>query len=189
MKRTVLAAAILAAFVPGVVLADMNYTNLEVNYLDLDVGEGVSVNGDGFEIGGSWELNDAFHLFGSWQDQSLDFGIDGRTLELGAGWSHGFSDKLDFVGTLSMVDAELEQGGFTASDDGLAIGGGIRSRLGESFELEAGLKYVTSTSPVAIPASRSVAATTSTTAWRSARAWTPTTMPIRFVSASVGSSN
>jgi hypothetical protein len=142
MKRTVLAAAILAAFVPGVVLADMNYTNLEINYLDLDVGEGVSVNGDGFEIGGSWELNDQFHIFGSWQDQSLDFGIDGRTLELGAGWSHGFNDNLDFVGTLSMVDAELEQGGFTASDDGLAIGGGIRSRLGESFELEAGLKYV-----------------------------------------------
>ena len=142
MKRTVLAAAILAAFVPGVVLADMNYTNLEINYLDLDVGEGVSVNGDGFEIGGSWELNDSFHLFGSWQDQSLDFGIDGRTLELGAGWSHGFSDKLDFVGTLSMVDAELEAGGVTASDDGLAIGGGIRSRLGDSFEVEAGLKYV-----------------------------------------------
>jgi hypothetical protein len=142
MKRTVLFGAILAAFAPGVVLADMNYTNLEVNYLDLDVGEGVSVNGDGFEIGGSWELNDQFHLFGSWQDQSLDFGIDGRTLEIGAGWSHGFSDKLDFVGTLSMVDAELEAGGVTASDDAIALGGGIRSRLGDSFELEAGLKYV-----------------------------------------------
>ena len=142
MKRTILVAAIAAAFVPGVVLADMNYTGVEVNYLDLDVGDSVSVNGDGFEFAGSWELNDQFHLFGSWQDQSLDFGIDGRTLELGGGWNHGFSDTLDFVGTLSYVDAELEAGGITASDDGLAIGGGIRSRLGDSFEIEAGLKYV-----------------------------------------------
>jgi len=142
MKRTVLFAAIAAAFVPGVVLADMNYTNLEVNYLDLEVGDGFTVNGDGFELAGSFELNDQFHLYGSWQDQSLDFGIDGRTMELGAGWSHGFNDKLDFVGTLSYVDAELEAAGNTASDDGLAIGGGIRSRLGESFEIDAGLKYV-----------------------------------------------
>ncbi len=30
-----------------------------------------------------------------------------KSLELGGGWSHGFSDTLDFVGTLSYVDAEL----------------------------------------------------------------------------------
>ena len=137
MKRTVLFAAIAAAFVPGVVLADMNYTNLEVNYLDLDVG-GAGVNGDGFEIGGSWELNDQFHLFGSWQDQSYDGGYDGDMLEVGGGWNHAFSDTLDFVGTLSYLDADFEG----TSDDGLAIGGGIRSRLGDSFEVEAGLKYV-----------------------------------------------
>jgi hypothetical protein len=136
MKRTVLFAAIAAAFVPGVVLADMNYTNLEVNYLDLDGDGGGS--GDGFEIGGSWELNDQFHLFGSWQDQGFDGGIDGDVIELGGGWNHAFSDTLDFVGTLSYLDVDYG----IASDDGLAIGGGIRSRLGDSFEIEAGLKYV-----------------------------------------------
>ena len=39
----------------------------------------------GSRSSGSYELNDQFHLFGSWQDQSLDFGIDGRSLELGGG--------------------------------------------------------------------------------------------------------
>ena len=136
MNRTVLFGALVAAFVPGVVLADMNYTNFEIDYLDLDADSGV--NGDGFQIGGSWELNDQFHLFGSYQDQSFDGGFDGNTLEVGAGWSHGFTDTLDFVGTLSLIDTEIED----FSDDGLALGGGIRSRLGESFELEAGLKYV-----------------------------------------------
>ena len=88
-------------------------------------------------VGGSYELNDQIHVFGSWQDQSLDFGIDGRSLELGAGYPHGFSDKLDFVGTLSYVDAEVKLGNQTADDDGLALGGGIRSRVGESVELDA----------------------------------------------------
>jgi len=137
MKRTALFGAVMAALaVPGLALADMNYTNFEIDYLDLDADSGV--NGDGFQIGGSWELNDQFHLFGSWQDQSFDGGFDGETLEVGAGWNHGFSDTLDFVGTLSLVDSEIE----SFSDDGLALGGGIRSRLGESFELDAGLKYV-----------------------------------------------
>jgi opacity protein-like surface antigen len=136
MKRIALFAAIAALCAPSALLADMNYTSFEVDYLDLD-GDG-GVNGDGFEIGGSWELNDQFHLFGSWQDQSFDGGYDGETLELGGGWSHSFSDTLDFVGRLSLIDAEIED----FSDDGLALGGGIRSRLGESFELDAGLKYV-----------------------------------------------
>jgi hypothetical protein len=136
MNRSALFGALVAAFVPGVVLADMNYTNFEIDYLDLDGDSGV--NGDGFQIGGSYELNDSFHLFGSWQDQSFDGGFDGNTLEVGAGWSHGFTDTLDFVGTLSLLDTEIED----FSDDGLALGGGIRSRLGESFELDAGLKYV-----------------------------------------------
>jgi len=136
MKRIALFAAIAALCAPSVLLADMNYTNLEVDYLDLDGDGGVS--GDGFEIAGSWELNDSFHLFGSWADQSYDGGADGETLEVGAGWSHDFSDSLDFVGTLSLLDAEIED----FSDDGLALGAGIRSQLGESFQLDAGLKYV-----------------------------------------------
>jgi hypothetical protein len=141
MKRISLVAAMLAA-APNLVLADMNYTNLQVNYLDVEVGQGASIDGDGFEIGGAYELSERIHLFGSWQDQSLDFGIDGRSLEFGGGWTHSFSDTLDFIGTLSYVDAELKQGSFTTDDDGLALGGGIRTRLADSFEVDAGLKYV-----------------------------------------------
>jgi long-subunit fatty acid transport protein len=81
-------------------------------------------------------------LLGEWQDQSLDFGIDGRMIELGAGLTHAFTPDLDFVGTLSYIDAEVEAGGFSADDDGLALGGGIRSRVGTSFEVDAGLKFV-----------------------------------------------
>jgi hypothetical protein len=142
MKLTALFGAVMAALVPNVLLADMNYTKFEVSVLDVEMGSGIDVDGDGFEIGGSYELSDKIHLFGSWQDQSLDFGIDGRSLEIGGGWSHSHSDKLDFVGTLSYVDAEVKLGSFTADDDGLALGGGIRTRVGDSFEIDTGLKFV-----------------------------------------------
>jgi hypothetical protein len=141
MKRTALFAAIAAAFAPGLVLADMNYTNFEVSMIDVE-NDSVNVDGDGFALEGSYELNDRFHLFGEWQDQSLDFGIDGRSLELGGGYTHSFSDKLDFVGTLSYVDAEVKVMNATFDDDGLAVGGGIRSRVAESIELDASLMLV-----------------------------------------------
>jgi hypothetical protein len=142
MKRTALCGAILAALTPNLVLAEMNYTNFEVSFIDVELGQNSNVDGDGFELAGSYELNDRIFLFGEWQDQSLDFGIDGRSLEIGGGMAHSFSDKLDFVGSLSYVDAEVKVGSLTADDDGLALGGGIRSRVAESVELDASLKFV-----------------------------------------------
>ena len=77
MKRTALFGAVLAAFVPGAVLADMNYTKFDVSLIDVELDGPVNVDGDGFSLGGSFEVSDRLHVFGEWQDQSLDFGIDG----------------------------------------------------------------------------------------------------------------
>src|SRR5688572_19233559 len=101
MKRIALVGTALAALVPNVLLADMNYTNLEVSLLDVEQDSGFSVDGDGFELAGSYELSDRIFLFGEWQDHSLDGGVDGRSIEVGGGLTHGFSDKLDFVASLS----------------------------------------------------------------------------------------
>ena len=143
MKRTAIVAAVLAALAPQLSSAEMNYSNVEVSFIDVELGQGpFDVDGDGFEVSGSYEINDRIFLFGEWQDQSLDFGIDGRQIELGAGYTHGLSDKLDLVGTLSFLDTEVKAGNVTADDDGLALGGGVRGRVNESIELEAGLKYM-----------------------------------------------
>jgi len=143
MKRTALYGAMMAAFTPNLLLADMNYTLAEVSFVDVELDQGpFDVDGDGFEIAGSYELNEQFFVFGKWQDQDLDFGVDGRTIELGGAYVHSFSDKLDFIGQLSYLDSEVKAGNITADDDGLGLGGGIRARINDDVQLDAGLKYV-----------------------------------------------
>jgi hypothetical protein len=140
MKR-LLIVSLLFALPPSVSLAELRYSNFEVNWIDVELDD-TSIDGDGLELVGSYELNDRLFLFGEWQDQSFDFGIDGTALELGAGLRHELKQNLDFVGTLSYVDTEIEFQGASADDDGLALGGGVRTEFGESFELDAMLKWV-----------------------------------------------
>lgn len=140
MKRLLIGSLILAA-TPGLALAELRYSNFEVNWIDVELDD-TSIDGDGLELVGSYELGKKMFLFGEWQDQSFDFGIDGTTFELGAGLRHELKQDLDFVGTLSYVDSELEVGNFSVDDDGLALGAGIRTELGDSFELDAMLKWV-----------------------------------------------
>ena len=142
MKRLFLIGSLLAASVPTAVLAEMRYSNFEVSFVDVELDGIANVDGDAWQLAGSYELNSRLFLHGEWQDQSFDFGIDGTALEFGAGLRHALNPSLDLVGTLSYVDVELELAGVTADDDGLALGGGIRSHVSDSFEIDAGLKWV-----------------------------------------------
>lgn len=144
MKHAFVMGALLAVAAPGAALADeLRYSDFEVSWIDVSLdGSPVDVDGDGLAIEGSYELNKKIFLFGEYQDQSYDFGIDGNALELGAGLHHELSRNLDFVGTLSYLDQEVKAGGFSADDNGLGIGGGIRTWLGTKFQLDAMLKWV-----------------------------------------------
>lgn len=143
MTRTTLLGAVMAALTSSSLLAEMNYNNLELSFVDIDLGgSGFNVNGDGFEFSGAYEFNDSLFLFGEWQDQNLDFGVDGRQLELGAGLVHGINDRLDFVGQLSYIDTELKAGNIKVGDDALALSGGIRAMVTDAVQLDAGIKYI-----------------------------------------------
>ena len=142
MNRTALMGSLLAAaLAPCAAFADMSYTNVELKYVDVELDD-FNVDGDGFEIAGSYSVGDKVYLLGRWQDQSFDFGIDGTEYEFGAGLHHALSDSVDFVGTLSYLDNEVEVAGFSASDDGLGLGAGVRAQMGDSFQLDASLQYV-----------------------------------------------
>jgi hypothetical protein len=137
--------ALLAVAAPGAALADeFRYSNFEVSYNDVSLDAGVgNVNGDGLSFEGSYAMNKKLFLFGEYQDQSYDFGIDGTALELGVGLHHELSRTVDFVGTLSYLDSEVKVAGFGSADDnGFGIGGGVRTWLGTHFQLDAMLKWV-----------------------------------------------
>ena len=87
MKRTKLL-GLMAALSPALALAEMSYDTFDISYVDVEI-DGANVDGDGFELAGSYGLNSKVFLFGSWQDQDLDFGIDGREIEVGAGLQVG----------------------------------------------------------------------------------------------------
>ena len=49
---------------------------------------------------------------------------------------------MDFVGTASWIDADVDVGPFSGGSDGLALGGGVRTQMGDAFEFEALLQWV-----------------------------------------------
>ena len=129
--------------VPSVGLADFIYTGFEISYVDVEFDNGVAaLNGDGYRFGGSYALNDQYFLVGEFEEQSFDLGIDGSTAEVGIGFHHSFGNTVDFIGTASFVQEEIGLAGASIDEDGFALGGGIRARLTDAFEVDASLQYV-----------------------------------------------
>ena len=135
------AAALLT--LPALSQAEFNYTSAEANYLlDVEIDGGLAnVDGDGLGVGGSFEIADSFFIGGSFEDFDLDFDISGEWLEIGGGYFHELNPDLDFVATLSFVDVEISSNFGSAEDDAIALGGGIRTRLSDSIEVDAMLEY------------------------------------------------
>lgn len=144
MKGLTLLASAACLLAPGLALAEMNYSFVEGSIVDVELDGPGNIDGDGLEIAGSYAFDKRFFVLGRWQDQDFDFGIDGRLIELGAGLHHSLGETIDFVATLTYLDLEVDAGNASADNDGIAISGGIRARLAEQFEVDAGLKLVDS---------------------------------------------
>ena len=141
-----------ALFVPSIGSAEFVYTGVEVGFVDVEVDTGAgSLDGDGYRFAGSLELNENWFMHGEYEDRDFDsilgIGLGGSRMELGAGYAHSFSDTLDFVGTASWVNEEIDVavpglGAVGVDSDGIALGGGIRARVANSFEVGAMLQWV-----------------------------------------------
>ena len=141
MRLTKSIAVLTSILAPSIGAAQFSYTAVELSFVDVEI-DAPSVDGDGFEIAGSFEINDSFFALGAYQDQDFDFGIDGNSLQLGVGYHTELGDDLDFVGTASWVSAEVEAGGLSFDDDGLGIAGGIRAAVADGFQVDAMLNWV-----------------------------------------------
>jgi len=124
---------------------DLSYNFIEIGYLEAELDDdlaGFSVDGDGYGIGGSFEVGENWFVGVSYSTIGFDFGVDLDQISVGGGYHFGMSDRTDFFATLSYLTAEVSASGFGSVDeDGYGVTIGIRSMLSDNFELNGGIGY------------------------------------------------
>lgn len=121
---------------------EFDYTFVEAGYVDSEIDAGpVDLDGDGFGVRGSLAINDTFHAFADYATQDLDFGLDASSFGVGAGRHWDIQDRLDFVGELSWINAEVDTPFGNADEDGFGVGAGLRFRSLNSVELQGMINY------------------------------------------------
>jgi hypothetical protein len=144
--RTSAAVGALAAVLAGPALADdFSYNKLELGFISTeieDISPGVDLEGDGLSIGGSVEFGPTIHGFASLSGVEYEDDLDVGTLSLGLGFNHSLAPALDLYSGISYERLKLELDGFSdVIEEGYGITAGLRGRVGERLELNAGLKY------------------------------------------------
>ena len=123
-----------------------SYNYLQAGYqkVEIDLG-GIlgDVDGDGYQLSGSFEIGDSAYFFAGYSSASFDFDIDADQIEAGIGYHHGMSSNTDFYANVAYVKAEVDVGGVgSADEDGYGVAIGIRSNVSDAVELEVSVSYV-----------------------------------------------
>jgi hypothetical protein len=123
---------------------DMSYTFVEAAYLNSDIDAGpLNVDGDGLGLRGSLLITDQIFLFGEYNAYDYDRGIDLTSYSLGAGLRWGLKPDLDLVADIGWVHAKLDRPFLPdIDDDGIGLGIGLRSRVHDAIEVQAGIRYL-----------------------------------------------
>ena len=139
---------------PGLCLAEAsNFNYVEVDYIQQKVDIlGVDIDFDGFELSGSYEVNDDVFVSARYASVSLDEDIPGVKADvdgyaLGVGYVFGSNSTATVFGELGYVDRSAKASdsitGMSAKTDGdgISAGLGVRMNTSERSELNFGLSY------------------------------------------------
>ena len=143
MMRSILCGLLLAVSTAAMA-DDLNYNFLSLGYerIELDDDFGFDVDGDGWTIGGSFEVGESWFLFAGYGMADFDFGIDLDQWAAGGGYHLPMADNVDFVATLSYQRADVSAGSLSVDDDGFGASVGIRAMVSERVELNGSINYV-----------------------------------------------
>jgi Outer membrane protein beta-barrel domain len=122
-----------------------NYTYVELGYAEteFDIAGAGDLDGDGFTLSGSYEINEDWHAFAGYGNADLDFGIDLDTWLIGAGYRYPLREDTDVYGRLMFVNLEADvPGPGDPDDDGLGIQARIRHWINDDLEVEGGIQYL-----------------------------------------------
>jgi hypothetical protein len=137
--KVVLGGILLAAAPLAVLAEDMNYSFVDLAYVETEV-DGVGPTLDGIALRGSVSFATNWFAFGEYADQSVS-GVDVTSITVGAGGHYRLADSLDLVGRLGWTQVDLDTGPFDVDDDGYLVDLGLRGRVGDAVELEGGARY------------------------------------------------
>jgi hypothetical protein len=139
IATAVVGIVVAAGFSGAAVAQAPDWSYLEAGYSNLNVDDGsIDDDGAGWFAGANFEIFKSFHIFGRYNDNSLDdTDIDVTRWYVGAGWHGLLGEKADLLGEVAWVDSEFESGGIDDSDDGYFARVGARWRLAKMFEVGA----------------------------------------------------
>lgn len=122
-----------------------SFNFVEVGYIsaEIDVGNGVDVDGDGYDLGGSFEIGEKTFVFVGYADIGFDFSVDLKQLQVGLGWHTAITQTADIFARVAYVDAEISARGFGSVDEsGYGLGIGVRNDVSDLIELYGEIAYV-----------------------------------------------
>ncbi len=145
MFRKLLGTALLVFAFPAFA-GDLSYNYIQLGYqkydFDEDLVPGSSIDGDGFGIGGSFEIGESWFVGVSYSKVDFDFDIELDQVGAGVGWHTAMSNNTDFYATLQYVRAEASVPGFSVDEDGFGATIGVRGMVSDKVELGGSIGYV-----------------------------------------------
>ena len=121
----------------------LSYNYLQAGYQRVELDDDfLDVDGDGFGIGGSFEIGRNAYVFANYGTADFDFGVDFNELGAGIGYHMSVGTQTDFVASIGYIRGEAEAPGSPSVDDsGIAASIGLRSMVTDKLELFGSINY------------------------------------------------
>ena len=143
MRYRLIPAAALLALAVSADATDLSYDYAELRWVDteLDVGPG-DIDGDGFQLGGSYQVADQWLVVADFTALDYDFSIDFTSVAIGAGYLIRYDERFDLVGYAKLIRASIDTPGGDDDENGYSISVGTRAKPLDNVELRGFLNHV-----------------------------------------------